>query len=200
MSRDMIQRLTGGRPEFLAVGDYCGLAMRSWENWLLEEGELHLSLVKEVGEYIQLVSSGSEGVLHLDLFFWSAKVVGHGLGDGGLGDLGYVVVGHRVHGHRNHGHGGGVYEDGVHGDDVHGDDVHGGGVHGDDVCGDDAHEDDVHGGGVHQNYGHEGAYVYHWCQREGEDILTLEGEMVEEHLLEMVDCLSDFCVLEEVGI
>ena len=181
----MIQRLTGGRPEFLAVGDYCGLAMRSWENWLLEEGELHLSLVKEVGEYIQLVSSGSEGVLHLDLFFWSAKVVGHGLGDGGLGDLGYVVVGHRVHGHRNHGHGGGVYEDGVHGDDV---------------CGDDAHEDDVHGGGVHQNNGHEGAYVYHWCQREGEDILTLEGEMVEEHLLEMVDCLSDFCVLEEVGI
>ena len=54
----MIQRLIGGRPESLAVGDYCGLAMRSWENLLREEAELHLSLVEGVSEHIQFVSNG----------------------------------------------------------------------------------------------------------------------------------------------
>lgn len=76
---------------FLAVGDYCGLAMRSWENWLLEEGELHLSLVKEVGEYISGLQ-WKRRCPSLDLFF-RCQGGGHGLGDGGLGDLGYMVVG-----------------------------------------------------------------------------------------------------------
>ena len=96
--------------------------------------------------------------------------MGHGLSDGGLGDLGYAVVGHRVHGHRNHGHGDGV------------------------------REDDVHGDGAHQNYDYEGAHWSHWFQNEGDGILTLEGAMVEELLLKMVDYLSNFCLLEEVGI
>lgn len=102
-------------------------------------------------------------------------MVGHGLGDGGLGDLGYGVVGHRVHGRRNHGHGDGV--------------------HGDGDC-----EDNVCVDSTHLNYDYEGAHGSHWCQNEGDGILTLEGAMVEELLLKMVDCLSNFCLLGAVGI
>lgn len=52
----MIQRLIEGRAEFLALEDYCGLAMTRWENGLQEEEELHLSLVEGVGKHIQFVS------------------------------------------------------------------------------------------------------------------------------------------------
>lgn len=44
------------KAEFLALEDSCGVAMRRWENWLQEEEELHLSLVKGVGKHIQMVS------------------------------------------------------------------------------------------------------------------------------------------------
>lgn len=107
-------------------------------------------------------------------------MVGHGPSDGGLGDLGYGVVGHRVHSHGNHGHGDGVYEEGVHGDGVHEEGVHGDGVHEEDVLGDDAH----------WNYDYLRVHGPHWC---------LKRPMMEKLLLEMVDCLSDFCLLEEVG-
>ena len=107
-------------------------------------------------------------------------MVGHGPSDGGLGDLGYGVVGHRVHSHGNHGHGDGVYEEGDHGDGVHEEGVHGDGVHEEDVLGDDAH----------WNYDYLRVHGPHWC---------LKRPMMEKLLLEMVDCLSDFCLLEEVG-
>lgn len=65
---DMIQRLTEGRAESLALRDCCGLAMSSWESWLQEEEELHLSLVEGVGKHVQFVSMGRESALYLDLF------------------------------------------------------------------------------------------------------------------------------------
>lgn len=46
--------------------------MRSWENWLLEEEELHRPLVEVAGKHIPFVSSGRESVFYLDLFLLSA--------------------------------------------------------------------------------------------------------------------------------
>ena len=126
--------------------------------------------------------------------------MGHGPSDGGLGDLGYGVVGHRVHSHGNHGHGDGVHEEGVHGDGVHEEGAHGDGVHEEGAHGDGVHEEGVHGDGVHEedvlgddahwNYDYLRVHGPHWC---------LKRPMMEKLLLEMVDCLSDFCLLEEVG-
>lgn len=44
----------------------------------------------------------------------------------------------------------------------------------------------------------EGVYGCHWCQNGGDDIL--KGAILEELLIETVACLSDFCLLEEMGI
>ena len=71
----MIQKLIQGRAGSLALEDGCGLAMRSWENWLREEEELHLSLVEGAGKHIQFVSGGRESAFYLDLFLLSAEVV-----------------------------------------------------------------------------------------------------------------------------
>lgn len=135
-------------------------------------------------------------------------MVGHGPCDGGLGDLGYEVVGHRVRGHKSYGHeegvhGDGAREDDVHGNDVHEDDAHENGVHEDDAHedgahGDGVHEDGAHGDGAHWNYDYEGVRGFYWCQNGSDDILK-EG-MVEEVLVEMVVCLSDLCLLQEMGI
>ena len=72
MTLGIIQKLIEGRAEFLALEDFCDLAMKSWENWLQEEEELHLPLVEEAGKHIQFVSSGRESVFYLDLFFLGA--------------------------------------------------------------------------------------------------------------------------------
>lgn len=72
MPLGMIQKLIEGRAEFLALEDFCRLAMRSWENRHREEEELHLLLVEGAGKHIRFVSSGRESAFYLDLFLLSA--------------------------------------------------------------------------------------------------------------------------------
>lgn len=144
----MTQRLTEGRDEVLALGNW-GMATRRWENWLQEEEELLLFPVVGVGKHVQRGFLGRESFFYMDLFPLSPLLVGHDHADGHLWDLAYGVVGHRVHNHENHGQGGGVHEDGVHEDDVHED-----GVCEDGVREDGVHEDGVHEDGVHESGGH----------------------------------------------